>query len=150
MTKRADVVAEARSWIGTPFQHQQSMKGVACDCIGLVMGVARMLGVISSDFASSADFAPYAGYARVPSGGTLARGCAKFMQPIPFALAEPGDVMLFRFNGEPTHCAIVADHPMGGLSIVHAYAPLRHVIEARLNDTWLRRAVAAYVLPGVN
>jgi NlpC/P60 family putative phage cell wall peptidase len=35
------VVAEARSWIGTPYQHQASLKGVGCDCLGLVRGVWR-------------------------------------------------------------------------------------------------------------
>ena len=37
------VVAEARSWIGTPYQHQASLKGVGCDCLGLVRGVWRAL-----------------------------------------------------------------------------------------------------------
>ena len=33
------IVAEAREWIGTAWQHQASLKGVACDCVGLVRGV---------------------------------------------------------------------------------------------------------------
>ena len=36
-----DVVAVARAWIGTPYQHQASVKGVACDCLGLIRGVWR-------------------------------------------------------------------------------------------------------------
>jgi NlpC/P60 family putative phage cell wall peptidase len=35
------IVAEARSWIGTPYHHQASLKGVGCDCIGLVRGIWR-------------------------------------------------------------------------------------------------------------
>jgi cell wall-associated NlpC family hydrolase len=35
------IVAEARSWIGTPYQHQASLKGVGCDCLGLLRGVWR-------------------------------------------------------------------------------------------------------------
>ena len=38
---RADIVAEARAWIGTPYRHQASLKGVGCDCLGLVRGVWR-------------------------------------------------------------------------------------------------------------
>jgi len=38
------VVAAARAWIGTPYQHQASLRGVGCDCIGLVRGVWRDLG----------------------------------------------------------------------------------------------------------
>lgn len=38
---RAAIVAEARGWIGTPYRHQASLKGVGCDCLGLVRGVWR-------------------------------------------------------------------------------------------------------------
>lgn len=37
------VVAEAMDWIGTPYRHQASRKGVGCDCLGLVRGVWRAL-----------------------------------------------------------------------------------------------------------
>jgi len=35
------VVASARTWIGTPYQHQMSCKGAGSDCLGLVRGVWR-------------------------------------------------------------------------------------------------------------
>jgi hypothetical protein len=35
------IIAEARSWIGTPYRHQASLKGVGCDCLGLLRGVWR-------------------------------------------------------------------------------------------------------------
>ena len=38
---RDAIVAEARAWIGTPYRHQASLKGVGCDCLGLVRGVWR-------------------------------------------------------------------------------------------------------------
>lgn len=38
------VVVAARAWLGTPYQHQASLRGVGCDCIGLVRGVWRDLG----------------------------------------------------------------------------------------------------------
>ena len=31
----------ARGWLGTPYQHQASLKGVGCDCLGLVRGIWR-------------------------------------------------------------------------------------------------------------
>ena len=36
---RADIVALARGWLGTPYHHQASLKGVGCDCLGLIRGV---------------------------------------------------------------------------------------------------------------
>src|SRR6478752_1062671 len=34
---------EARLWLNTPYQHQASLRGVGCDCLGLVRGVWRAL-----------------------------------------------------------------------------------------------------------
>ncbi|MFD0934795.1 peptidase P60, partial [Methylobacterium trifolii] len=39
----ADVVAQARLWLGTPYRHQASLAGVGCDCLGLLRGVWRGL-----------------------------------------------------------------------------------------------------------
>ena len=38
---RTAIVEEARAWIGTPYRHQASLKGVGCDCLGLIRGVWR-------------------------------------------------------------------------------------------------------------
>src|SRR5215470_3685481 len=34
-----DIITLARGWIGTPYRHQASLKGVGCDCLGLLRGV---------------------------------------------------------------------------------------------------------------
>ncbi|MDX3810210.1 MAG: peptidase P60, partial [Bosea sp. (in: a-proteobacteria)] len=39
--KRAVIVAAAREWLGTPYHHQASLRGVGCDCLGLVRGLWR-------------------------------------------------------------------------------------------------------------
>lgn len=39
MSWRADVVAEARTWKGTPYQHKGRVKGVGVDCGGLLYQV---------------------------------------------------------------------------------------------------------------
>ena len=41
--RRARIVAAARSWLGTPYHHQASLRGVGCDCLGLVRGIWREL-----------------------------------------------------------------------------------------------------------
>ena len=40
---RKEALGIAYSWIGTPYRHQASRKGVGCDCLGLVLGVWREL-----------------------------------------------------------------------------------------------------------
>ncbi|KAB2949447.1 MAG: hypothetical protein F9K19_23780, partial [Rhizobiaceae bacterium] len=37
------VLEAAIGWIGTPYRHQASRKGVGCDCLGLVRGIWREL-----------------------------------------------------------------------------------------------------------
>ena len=41
-----DIVSVARGWLGTPHHDQASVKGVGCDCAGLVAGVARECGMV--------------------------------------------------------------------------------------------------------
>ena len=44
VTTGADARRDRRrgaGWIGTPYRHQASLKGVGCDCLGLVRGVWR-------------------------------------------------------------------------------------------------------------
>ena len=38
---RADIVRAAGDWLGTPYRHQASVRGVGCDCLGLIRGVWR-------------------------------------------------------------------------------------------------------------
>jgi cell wall-associated NlpC family hydrolase len=38
---RTHIVALAREWLGTPYHHQASLKGVGTDCVGLVRGIWR-------------------------------------------------------------------------------------------------------------
>ena len=35
------VISVARSWLGTPYHDQASLRGVGCDCLGLARGVWR-------------------------------------------------------------------------------------------------------------
>jgi len=59
-----------------------------------------------------------------------------FGEPIDKATIRPGDIVLMRFTGEPSHVAILANYLYGGLSVIHAYAASRKVIEHRLDDLW--------------
>ena len=41
--RRAEVVAAAQEWRGTPYRHQAATLGAGCDCLGLLRGVWRQL-----------------------------------------------------------------------------------------------------------
>lgn len=131
------IVDEARSWKDTKFQHQARVKGVGCDCVGLIIGVRKALKI--SDFDTMA-------YSKIPDGKVLKDMCDEHMRPIAFDELEFGDVILFKFKDKPQHLAIVGNHPHGGFSIIHAYSVSRKVVESSLDKTWLDRIVCCYKL----
>lgn len=127
------VVAAARQWLGTPWHHQGRVRGVGVDCVGVIIGVARDLGLSTFDVT---------GYARRPAPGEVAGGCEAHLKPV--AAALPGDVLLFHVDGQPQHMGFVTD-----IGVLHAFAPMRRVVEHGLDDGWRAKIVAAYRLPGV-
>lgn len=139
----ADVVAEARTYIGTPWRHQgRSREGI--DCAGLVLKVMHAMRV--SDFDTS-------DYSRQAQDETMLELCREHLQPAVFADALPGDVAVMRF-GANRHTGFFADYPHGGLSLIHAFSNYpRRVVEHRFSDDWLRSYKAALIgvfrLPGV-
>lgn len=136
---REAIVIEARQWIGTPFRHQASVKGVGCDCIGLIAGVGREMGFKDAErFRADPRFR---GYARTPEPQMLQTAVSEYLEPV--KSAEPGDIMLFRFKDEPQHFALVVDRGSERY-MVHSYMQARGVVENRIDEKWARRMVGAY------
>lgn len=143
---RFDVVRQARLWLDTPFKHQHRARGHGVDCAGLVIGVARELGLVAPDFDIN-------GYPRSPDGKELLAECDRFMTRIPLWELKPGHVLVIRFDRHPQHLGIVGDYMVGGLSLIQALGEADgkgRVIEwnlAKPRKGW--KPVAAYALPGV-
>ncbi|MBI1685827.1 NlpC/P60 family protein [Caulobacter hibisci] len=134
------VLAEARGWLGTPYQHQASLKGVGCDCLGLVRGVWRGLG--------GAEIAPppyRPDWAELGGGEPLLDGLAGVLSAVDPWAARPGDVLAFRMaRGVPAkHCAILSGE---GARMIHAYWG-RACVESWLGPWWRTRLVAAFSFP---
>lgn len=148
MITRAQIVAEARQWIGTRFAHQAHKKGVGVDCGGLIGGVCVATGLFPGDWWET-EFTAHHGYSRIPSNAMLEAICHKFMHQIDIAAAQPGDVVLMRFDTEPQHLAILTPYPLGGLAMVHSYSRAGGVVEHRFSNGWRARVTEAFALPGV-
>lgn len=139
--KRDEIVAAARSWIGTPYRHQASLKGAGCDCLGLVRGVWREM--VGAEPEAMPAYTP--DWAEALGQETLLHAARRHLREVPVGEARDGDVLVFRMGtGVPVkHCGILT-----GTSVVHAYWG-RAVVETRLVTWWQRRVVAAFAFPGV-
>jgi cell wall-associated NlpC family hydrolase len=114
--QRAAVVAEARTWLGTPWRHRGRVKGVAVDCAQLVIKAYAGAGVIE-DF----DTGEY------PRDWHIHRDEERFLTFVPsFAreIAEadvrPGDLVLCKIGRVYSHGVIVIDWPLGIHAAVNA------------------------------
>ena len=139
---RSAIVAEARAWIGTPYRHQASLKGVGCDCLGLVRGVWRaVLGTEPQQPpAYSRDWAEASGEE------TLAAAARAHLVEIAPEAIQPGDVLLFRYRPHypAKHAAIVSASAL----MVHAHDGAA-VAEVAIAPWWRRRLAYAFRFPGV-
>lgn len=140
MISRHAVLAEARSWIGTPYQHQASAKGAGCDCLGLVRGVWRALYGAEPELAPA--YTP--DWAERHGAETLLEAARRHMQAK--NAMQPGDVLLFRMlaNAPAKHAAILDE----GEHIIHAYWG-RAVVRSRFAPWWRARCAAVFSFPDV-
>ena len=139
---RAAIVAEAREWIGTPYRHQASLKGVGCDCLGLVRGVWR--AVIGDEPERTPAYAP--DWAEAGKCEALAEAATRHLVPIDCGAFAAGDVLLFRWRAElpAKHAAIVTAPD----KMVHAHDGAA-VAEVAIAPWWRRRLAYAFRFPGV-
>ena len=109
--RRQAVVAEALSWVGTPYHHAARVKGAGVDCAMLPAAVYRAAGLIP-DLAVG----PY------PPDWHLHRDAERYLDIVTDHAAEvpaptgPGDLVLYRWGRCFAHGAIVIAWP----EIVHA------------------------------
>ena len=137
------IVASARAWIGTPYQHQASLKGIGCDCLGLLRGVWREVTGSEPE-----KLPPYsADWAEATGQETLYLGCRRHLHQIDTIAIKPGDVVLFRIfpHGPAKHCGIVAEKD-GALTLIHARQN-KQVNEEPFSIFWRKKLAYAFEAP---
>jgi NlpC/P60 family putative phage cell wall peptidase len=140
---RAAIVEEARAWIGTPYRHQASLKGVGCDCLGLVRGVWRAF--YGGEPEEVQAYAP--DWAEAASGEPLAEAALRHLVPVNRHNVATGDVLLFRWRA-----GLVAKHAAiatGADRMVHAHDGAA-VAEVAIEPWWRRRLAYAFRFPEVS
>lgn len=136
--------AVARTWLGTPYRHQASVRNEGADCLGLVRGVWRE--VVGREPETPPAYR--ADWAEVGGEETLLAAARRWLVEKPVADAALGDVLMFRMAaGCPVkHCAILSDTAGAEPRMIHAYWG-RAVVESWVGTWWRRRLVAVFGWP---
>ncbi len=130
--RRVAVVAEARTWLGTPYHHHGRVKGVGTDCVMLLAEVYEAAGVLSH--VEIPFYAPDWNLHRASElyfDGLLDHAVEIEGPP------QPGDVALFKFGRCFAHGAIVTEWP----HLIHAWIGLGVLTGDATQVTLVRRAV---------
>ena len=134
------VIAAARAWLGTPYHDQASLRGVGCDCLGLVRAVWRDL--------YGPEPMPIPPYSRdwgeTGAREPLAKAARRVMWEVPVTDTAPGALILFRMRtgAVAKHCGIVTAPDR----FIHAYER-SGVAEVPLDPAWRRRVAFAFLFP---
>jgi NlpC/P60 family putative phage cell wall peptidase len=136
----AEIVTAARGWIGTPYLHQASVKGVGADCLGLLRGVWReVFGAEPEPVpAYTPDWSEPQGEERLLAAAT------RHMRRADSAALVPGQVILFRMRqgAVAKHLGIVSQAGARP-AFIHAYSG-HGVLESPFSTPWRRRIAAQF------
>lgn len=140
MIRCDDIAARARTYMGVPYSHLgRSRRGV--DCIGLVICVARDLGLVAPDF-------DVAHYSRYPQAGVLEGELAQYLLASAGDL-QSGQVVTLKIHRMPFHVGIIGTGPGGTVRLIHSYISTGCVCEHTLDGKWSRRISRAWTFPRV-
>jgi NlpC/P60 family putative phage cell wall peptidase len=140
MLSREDIVRAARGWIGTPYRHQASLRGVGCDCLGLVRGLWREL--VGPEPEPMRPYTP--DWAEANGDETLIALGERHFVALDDQAWRAGDVLVFRLRDGALakHVGVATDDT----HMIHAHDGAR-VVEVAIG-AWRRRIVRAFAFPG--
>lgn len=129
------IVTLARGWLGTPYQHQGALKGVGCDCLGLLRGVWHEL------YGTLPDIPPYSPDWKETGGEPLLDAAHHYLAPVAQRAFRGGDVLVFRWKTgyAAKHCGIATS----GNTMIHAHDGAC-VSEVVIGETWKRKVVGVF------
>ena len=143
MTSGATIVTAARSWIGTPYLHQASLKQTGTDCLGLLRGVWR--DVLGPEPEAVPPYSP--DWSEASGLEHLLAAATRWLRPKDLNDEAAGDVLLFRMRSGAVakHLGIAAWRG-NYATFIHAYTG-HGVVETALTDPWRRKIAARFKYP---
>jgi len=136
------IVRSALSWVGTPYHHQQRLKGVGVDCAHLIAGIAIECNLISADSILPMDYSPewnMHNREELLLGYLADFGCTEKTS------LDPGDIICFTIGQAVGHIGIY----VGDMKYVHAQNMTmpRQVTINTLSGRWQKRHSHTFAFP---
>lgn len=157
LSLREKILCTARTWLGTRFHYQARVKKTAygkggCDCLGLIIGVARELSLPSRQKDSLGKNILLHEFDKKDYGTMLNKYdlyslLCELLYPKAVNDIDIGDLLLFKINDNAQHLAIASKQGKH-CSIIHCMISARKVVEHKLDDFWHKKLVAVFsILP---
>ena len=128
--ERENLLAEALTWLGTPYHHAGRVKAGGTDCGMLILQAFINAGLIED---TEVEYYPMDWHLHRSAErylGWVTRYCKKVERSVPLS----GDIVVYRYGRCISHGALVVDWPQ----IIHAYLGLG-VVLADGNDAEMQK-----------
>ena len=136
--ERETIIAEARSWLETPWRHQgRTKRGI--DCAGLIIRTGNDLKLLNYDVKA---------YPRHTSRDAFIRHFQANMKEKHVSQRKPGDVLLFKDGIYACHCGIIATKE-GRETVIHAYINRGKTVEEPLIGDFLKKMTHCFEFAGL-
>jgi hypothetical protein len=140
---------QARTWIGTKFQHQGRLKknencNGGCDCLGLLIGVIKELS-LEKKISENIDLMDTKNYQRILKTTILIDSIQKYFKQKNINSIEIGDIALFKSKNSiyPHHLGII-NKLDENLTLIHSFLNVEAVVEHILDEYWINNIHSIY------
>lgn len=136
----------ARSWVGTKFRLYGRSKATsftegACDCIGLIIGIAKELSLYSKAKILLSQF-DHCNYYLQNNGLMLENFLDKHLEESELYL--PSHIALLQLSPQLQHVGVLSDYSFNELGLIHADIRARKVVEHHFADYLRAKVVRLY------
>jgi cell wall-associated NlpC family hydrolase len=139
MMTRAEIMAEARAWLGVKYRQKGRSRESGLDCIGLLVVVGRAFAVPHQDHNDYAD--------HPDNGRRLLAEFDRVLALAPPTSPWPGTIGVFTDSHLPCHCGIFSER-FGVVHLIHAMLGRRIVLEEPFRASAFR-LVRRYQFPAL-
>ena len=129
-----NLIDSARTWINTPWQHNQRIKGIGVDCVNFLSAIAHESGLNIEEIPES--------YGRTAIDNQIEEYLKRNFTLKNSLEIEENNIILYTFSGYKNHVAL-ATSPT---TIIHANSRVGKVVEHQIDGIWLKFIASIWVI----